>query len=54
MLLLEFTFECELKEEEEFPEGELLEAAPTPLEPVPSGSFRPFILEPQPDGIPPP
>ena len=53
MLLLEFTFEWELKDEEEFPEGEVLEA-PTPFEPVPSGSFRPFILEPQPDGIPPP
>ena len=51
--MLEFKFEWELKEEEEFPEGELLEA-PTPLDPfVPSGNFLPFILAPQPDGMPP-
>ena len=53
---MRWEFECklewELKEEEEFPEGEVLEA-PAPFELVPSGSFRPLILEPQPDGIPP-
>ena len=50
--MLEFRFEWELKEEEEFPEGEVLEA-PTPFDAVPSGNFLPFIFEPQPDGIPP-